>query len=334
MQQSTILVVGEAGAGGLDPVALELIAIAKGLSAATGQPLAAGLAGPPGVARVAEAFFTRGVREIYVAEHAALADGTPEGHARALESICRAAHPDVVLIGRTTYGQDVAPCLAQRLGTGVVMNCIQVRIGSSGELEAVCPVFGGAAHSVYQFGSARPRVIAFQPHVAQAEPASAPSEGKVIEVESGLGGFAPRARVVRRALSTGARIEDARVIVAGGLGLEDKQYFRHIQDLAAVLGGLPAASRAIVDKGWATSAQQVGLTGKVVSPDLYIAMGISGASQHMAGCSSARTIVAVNTDRDAPIFKYAKFGVAADLKSFLPAFIQECRKLAARDSTG
>jgi electron transfer flavoprotein alpha subunit len=122
-------------------------------------------------------------------------------------------------------------------------------------------------------------------------------------------------------------LEESEVIVAGGKGLSESENFALIRELAEALGGMPAASRAIVDLGWATRAQQVGLTGQVVSPELYIAAGISGASQHMVGCSSARCIVAINTDRDAPIFQHARYGVVADCSEFLPAFIDKCREL-------
>jgi electron transfer flavoprotein alpha subunit len=152
----------------------------------------------------------------------------------------------------------------------------------------------------------------------------------VVRVEPPLDQAPRRGRVLERSVAPGPKLEDARTIVAGGKGLLKKENFRYVEELAAVLGGMPAASRAIVDIGWASPAQQVGLTGRTVAPDLYLALGVSGASQHMAGCSLARTIVAVNLDRDAAIMRHARYGVVADCVEFLPAFIEACRVARAQ----
>ena len=128
---------------------------------------------------------------------------------------------------------------------------------------------------------------------------------------------------------TGPRLEDAKIVVSGGRGLQLGDNFGLIRELAEALGGLPGASRAIVDDGWAPAEEQVGLTGKIVSPDLYIAAGISGASQHMVGCSTARVLVGVNTDADAPIFRYARYGITADCLEVLPELIRLARERAA-----
>ena len=148
-----------------------------------------------------------------------------------------------------------------------------------------------------------------------------------MQVRPDLSGILRRSEILERTAPSGPRLEETEVIVAGGKGLSSLENFRFIEELADVLDGMPAASRAIVDLGWATPAQQVGLTGKVVTPNLYIAVGISGASQHMVGCSSARHIVAINTAQDAPIFQHARYGVVADCVEFMPAFIERCRDL-------
>ncbi len=322
-----ILVVCEVENGRLAPVTFEMVAVAKAVAAKTGQAVVAGLAGPPGATALSKELFSRGIPEVYVAEHAALTNGGLEALSLAVEAVCLKAGVDLVIVGQSQTGRDLAPSLAQRLGAGVVMNCIQLQGPEPGKLEAVCPVFGGVAHSVYQFVGARPKVVGFQPRLLQPEPAGTASNENVISVDAGLGAFVPKTKVVSRSVATGARLEDAHVIVAGGLGLGDKSNYKRIEELASAMKGLPAASRAIVDRGWATSAQQVGLTGKVVAPELYMAFGISGASQHMAGCSASRAIVAVNTDKDAAIFRYAKYGVVADCLEFLPAFLEEYRSL-------
>jgi electron transfer flavoprotein alpha subunit len=152
-------------------------------------------------------------------------------------------------------------------------------------------------------------------------------QGQVVSVTANLPASADvHARVVERVTTSGPKVEDATILVSGGAGLGQKENFRYIEELAELLGGLPAASRVIVDRGWATSAQQIGLTGKYVAPELYIAVGISGASQHMAGLSRARNIVAINHNAEAPIFRYARYGVVADCLEFMPAFIGKCRE--------
>ncbi|MCH7559184.1 MAG: electron transfer flavoprotein subunit alpha/FixB family protein [Planctomycetes bacterium] len=149
----------------------------------------------------------------------------------------------------------------------------------------------------------------------------------MISVDAGLGEFKDRVKLVERATESGPRLDEAKVVVSGGMGIGDADGYKQIVELAEVLGGLPGASRAIVDLGWATKAQQVGLTGTRVFPDLYMAVGISGASQHLVGMSTSKVIVAVNTDSGAPIFTYARYGVTMSCLEFLPAFIEECRKL-------
>jgi electron transfer flavoprotein alpha subunit len=164
----------------------------------------------------------------------------------------------------------------------------------------------------------------------------APGAGEAPEREGGrsaetttiaVPGVTERVRVVQpAAAATGPRLEDARVVVSGGRGIGDARNYQLISGLAEALGGMPGASRAIVDDGWATPEQQVGLTGKIVTPDLYVAMGISGASQHMAGCSNSRVLVAVNRDPEAPIFRYAHLGIVDDCLEILPEFTRLARE--------
>jgi electron transfer flavoprotein alpha subunit len=198
-----------------------------------------------------------------------------------------------------------------------------------GDIEPVAAIYGGAARAVYRFAGSGPRVLSFAPGAvsAGAAPSGPPAEVVALPVEPQS---APRVKVLEPVRAPeGPRLEDARVIVSGGRGLKERDNYALIEALAAVLNGLPGASRAIVDDGWATPAQQVGLTGKIVTPDLYIAAGISGASQHMAGCSNARTLVAINTDPDAPIFRYAHLGIVDDCLLILPELIRLARERTA-----
>jgi electron transfer flavoprotein alpha subunit len=176
--------------------------------------------------------------------------------------------------------------------------------------------------AVYALAGSSTHVVALMP--GGSVPDSVAPTGKVTihQVEVDLGAVEERIRVVSPAEAEGPRIEDAEIVVAGGRGLGTAANFRLIEELAAALGGIAAASRPIVDGGWVEPARQVGLTGKSVRPSLYVAVGVSGASQHMAGCSSAKTIVAINRDRDAAIFRYARYGIVGDCLEIVPELIR------------
>ena len=236
----------------------------------------------------------------------------------------RRAEARVALIPRGPDVLEFAPRLAARLGGASVVGATEIR-SEGDDVVAVAAVFGGAARAEYAFRAPGPRVVGLAPAVAeipQRQPGrSAPTIALAIHGADG--------RVTTLAAApdaTGPRLEDARVVVAGGRGLQDGENFPLIRELAVALGGMPGASRAIVDDGWASFEQQVGLTGKIVTPDVYFAVGISGASQHMAGCSNARCIVAVNTDPDAPIFTFADYGIVDDALDVLPALVRLARE--------
>ena len=239
----------------------------------------------------------------------------------------RRAEARVALIPRGPDVLEFAPQLAARLDGASVVGATEVR-SEGDDVVAVAAVFGGAARAEYAFRAPGPRVVGLAPAVAeipQRQPGrSAPTIALAIPEADG--------RVTTLAAPpdvTGPRLEDARVVVAGGRGLQDGENFPLIRELAEGLGGMPGASRAIVDDGWAAFEQQVGLTGKIVTPDIYFAVGISGASQHMAGCSNARCIVAVNTDPDAPIFTFADYGIVDDALDVLPALVRLARERGA-----
>jgi electron transfer flavoprotein alpha subunit len=195
----------------------------------------------------------------------------------------------------------------------------------------VAAIYGGAARAVYRFTGSGPRVISGAPGAAEIPEREPGRTVEVVEVPY-LDRIPDRVRVVEPARAAdGPRLEDARVVVSGGRGLKSSDNYKLIRELASALGGLPGASRAIVDDSWATPAQQVGLTGKIVTPQVYFAMGISGASQHMAGCSNSKILVAVNTDPDAPIFRYAHYGIVDNCLEVLPELIRLAKE---RSSAG
>jgi len=250
---------------------------------------------------------------------------TPDGVVEALRQYCGQTEPRLVLFNQTFDSRLIAPRLAGRLGAAVVMNALDIEITGDATL-VTASAYGGDTNAVYRLSGAPPHIVAVMPNAVATEPASAPSAPVVEEFAVDLSSVTERIRVVTPARTEGARLEDAQVIVAGGRGLGSPSNFRLIEELAQAVGGMPAASRPLVDDGWTEASRQVGLTGRITRPALYMALGISGASQHMAGCSAAKTIVAVNRDPDAAIFRYAKYGIVGDCLEIIPELIAAVRE--------
>lgn len=231
--------------------------------------------------------------------------------------------PRLLLLPQTFDARVLAPRLAARIDAGVVMNTLEIA-DDGGAIIISASAYGGDTRAVYAI-SAQTAVIGVMPGAVEAVPAPASEPVSMADFEVSLDGVRERVHIVEPARTEGPRLEDADVIVAGGRGLASASNFRLIEELAEALGGMPAASRPIVDDGWVDPSRQVGLTGKVVRPSLYVAVGISGASQHMAGCSAAKTIVAINRDRDAGIFRHARYGIVGDCIEVVPELIRAAR---------
>jgi electron transfer flavoprotein alpha subunit len=258
-----------------------------------------------------------------------LADGQVDLHLAALTQLCRTVAPDIILLGRTTLGRDLGPRLACRLGVGLLQDCLQVDLeAASGRLTATRPIYGGNVLARVQC-TATPQIAALRPKAYAPLPPDTTRQGDVVAVPVMLDASMARVTVVQqiRHESAGVKLEEASIVVAGGRGLGGPEPFRELQELAGMLGAAMGASRAAVDAGWVPGTWQVGLTGKTITPDLYITVGISGASQHMAGCSGAKVIVAINKDAEANIFREARYGVVGDWHAVLPAFMEAIRSL-------
>jgi electron transfer flavoprotein alpha subunit len=278
-----------------------------------------------GLAEQAGAF---GAQKVIVVDDAVLSPYLGDAWLPASERIAKEVDPAIILFGQTMIGRDLAPRLAQRLGTAVAMDC--TGLDKNGDkLIAERPCYGGAARARYAFNMmpqmATVRVKALEPAAAGA------SSAEVVTQPAGVDAASLRTKVTdrRKEKAEGIRLEDAKVVVSGGRGVGGPEGFQPLEQLAGILGGAVGASRAVCDLGWYPVATQIGLTGKVVTPDLYIAVGISGASQHMAGISSVKNIASVNKDADAPIFKSSRWAVVSDWKEFVPAFIEEVKKVKA-----
>ncbi len=311
-----VLILAEADGGNVVPVTFELIGAAQRLNAG---PISAMLIGS-GVEAAASK--VSGVEKVYVVDDAALAQYTNDGYTAAAVAIAKQADPAIILLGQTNTGRDLAPSLAYQLGTAAAMDTIALEM-KDGKLHGTRPAYGGNARAVNSF-AALPAVATVRPK--SQDPAVGGSAGAVEKVAFDASSI--RAKVTNRqaATSEGVRLEDAEVVISGGRGVGGPEGFQPLEELAKVLGGAVGASRAVADLGWRPVSEQVGLTGKVVSPTLYIAVGISGASQHMAGCSGSKNIVAINKDGDANIFKTSRFGIVGDFKQVMPALIEAIKK--------
>lgn len=320
-----ILAVGELTDGKLDPISGEILSAARGL----GGEVSLALLGD-GLDGVAQDAISLGADRVLLVKHPLFADPSADAWVAALEQVCRQTCPAVVLVGKTLVGRDVGPRLAFRLGVGVANDCNEVGIDpGTGRVVASRPVYGGSATATVTFTDEDPQVVVLRERAYDPLEADASRTGELVQIDVDLGATVERVRHVETVHqeSRGVRLEDASVVVCGGRGLGGPEPFEALEELAGLLGGAVGASRAVCDAGWVDHGYQIGLTGKTVTPDLYITVGISGASQHMAGCSGAKHIVAINRDGDANIFKEASYGVVGDWKAILPAFVEKVREL-------
>lgn len=250
----------------------------------------------------------------------------PDLLVEALARVSAQEGPRLLLVPQGGDGRLVGARVAARTGSPALMNAVGVEPSADGHLRVTATAYGGDTRAVYELAAGGAPVLGVSPSAAGgAEEDAAETAPAVRRVAVDLGAVAERVRVLEPARHEGPRLEEARVVVSGGRGLGSAANFELVEALAAALGGVAGASRPIVDEGWVDASRQVGLTGRITRPDLYVAVGISGASQHMAGCSAARTIVAVNRDPDAAIFRYARFGVVGDCLELLPELIRAAR---------
>jgi electron transfer flavoprotein alpha subunit len=274
---------------------------------------------------IAQTVIARGADKVYVANDPAAAEYNSDTWATCAERIASEIKPSVILAAHNSSGADLAPRLAFRLGAGCATGCVAIE-QHNGTLHFTRPCYGGNARETVSFKTDS-AVATVRAGISSALPVDDTRRGEIITVELPLS----RVRMIERKRDSGStqRLEDAKVIVAGGRGLNGPEGFNVLAPLAETLGGVVGASRVPCDLGWCSHAMQIGLTGKTVTPDLYIAVGISGASHHLAGCGNAKTIVAINTDADAAIFRDAKFGVVGDYAKVVPALTAAIRALPA-----
>jgi len=323
-----ILVFIEERQGSVKKASLEAVAAARRMADSLQEPVIAAYIGSQAPGAV---LAHHGADRAYWVRHPLLESYSPEGYTAAVTQLVRLLQPRILLGAATAMGRDFLPRAAARLRVGLAQDCTAARLVDGAQLECVRPIYAGKAFARVRFAAA-PAVATLRPNVFSLGTPDTARSAETVDFQLDLAPEQIRARCTALAASGGAKVEltEAEVVVSGGRGLKGPESFPIVRELAEALGGALGASRAAVDAGWIDHQHQVGQTGKTVSPTLYVACGISGAIQHLAGMSSSKYIVAINKDPEAPIFKVADYGIVGDLFTVVPALTQEVRKLKSQ----
>lgn len=322
----------------ISSIAFELIGKAKELAADLGTDVTAVLLGNK-VENLVDALAEYGADKVIVVDDPELETYRTEPYAHALASVINEYKPEIVLVGATAIGRDLGPTVSARVKTGLTADCTVLEIGDfplearegveqkHNQLLMTRPAFGGNTIATIACPDNRPQMATVRPGVMQK---LEPVKGAKAEVIHYNPGFTKNRKYVEiqdvvKAVGTVENIMDAKILVSGGRGVGSAEDFKMLQDLADVLGGMVSCSRAVVENGWLAQDYQVGQTGKTVRPNVYFAIGISGAIQHVAGMEESDIIIAINKDADAPIFDVADYGIVGDLKKIVPALTESLK---------
>ncbi len=321
---SGVWVLAEHHQGRLHPVSLELLGRARGLAADLGQSVAALLLGKD-INGLCDELIAGGADTVHLVEHDLLEDYLTLPQTKAAAQVIRQAKPEIMLIGATHQGRDLAPRLTRRLGLGLTADCTELTIDPEEKiLWQTRPAFGGNVMATIASRYSRPQTASVRPGIMEALTPDSNRKGEIVRHQVALEPSELGA-VIKQTIAAQAGAADltkAKIIVAGGRGLGDAQGFELLQELADLLGGEVGGTRVAYEAGWIPYERQIGQTGVTVRPELYIACGLSGAIQHRAGILDSRYIVALNKDPGAPIFEVADFGLVGDYKALIPALIQ------------
>jgi electron transfer flavoprotein alpha subunit len=278
---------------------------------------------------VGEEAIAYGADDVYLAENPQLGTYQADTYLQIIEKAVKDMKPEILLMGQTSIGRDLAPRLAFRLGTGLCMDCVRLDIEPiSGIVRMTRPVYGCKALAV-MICKTKPQMSSIRPGTMKSPELDMSRKGQVHALATDIDMSQIRVKVTAKVeeQTDSVSMQDAEVIVCGGRGMGSSDSFSILEELARLLGGAVGASRPPCDAGWIPSTRQIGLTGKIVSPNLYIAVAVSGSSQHMAGCAESHTIVAINKDPEANIFAMAHYGVVGDYREILPPFIRRTREI-------
>lgn len=317
-----ILVFTEFAGGQLKKGALELLSAAR-KSGLKIQALALG----SGARGVVEQLGREGVDEVIVGDNAAFDQYNPELFTSIVSDVLQSKKPSIVLGTSTMLARDLFPRVAARIGTGVTSDCTELEISGSGDVKVRRPMYAGKCTAEVSFENAATKIVLMRPNQLTVEASTTAKSPSVEELAAPAKDLKTIIKEVVKGASGKLDLTEANVIVAGGRGLRDAAGFKILDELADVLGATVGASRAVTDAGWVPHSMQVGQTGKTVAPSLYIAVGVSGAIQHLAGMSGSKVVVAINKDANAPIFQKATYGIVGDAFEIVPMLTQEFKKL-------
>lgn len=329
----------------INGIAFELIGKGRDLAEALGTEVTAVLVGS-GVKELAGELAEYGAHRVIVVDDPQLKEYRTEPYTHALASVIQTYKPEIFLVGATAIGRDLGPRVSARIHTGLTADCTQLEIGDfpltpapgreqkHNQLLMTRPAFGGNTIATIACPDFRPQMATVRPGVMQKRERKAGAEARIEEFNPG---FTPDDKYVEilevvKAVSNTVDIMDAKILVSGGRGMGSPENFKMLEELAEVLGGQVSCSRAVVDAGWKPKDLQVGQTGKTVRPNVYFAIGISGAIQHLAGMEESDIIIAINKDETAPIFEAADYGVVGDLNKIVPALTEKLRAELAKNN--
>jgi electron transfer flavoprotein alpha subunit len=327
----SVMIFIEVTDGKLAAIAKELLGAGRKLANDLTEELSALVIGN-GVANIAAEAIAFGADKVYVVDDPLLKDYRTDSYVTVVEKVVKQVNPRILLMGQTTIGRDLAPRAACRLVTAAILDCIALEIDTATkQILLTKPVYGGNARAIYTMETL-PQMATVRAKAMTAMAPDSSRKGEVVAIDAALDPAAIRTNVLQKVVAEveGIKLEDASVVVAGGRGIGGPDGFKQLEELAKLLRGAVGATRPPCDSGWVPDTIQIGLTGKIVSPYVYIAVALSGASQHLAGCSGAKNIIAINRDPEANIFKEARFGIVGDWKKIIPAFQAKIKELQTK----
>jgi electron transfer flavoprotein alpha subunit len=323
-----IWVFAEQSDGTIRKVAFEIVSQARKMADTLGEELCAVIMGES-VESLADQLAPYGADKVYVVENAALKDYTTGGYTKALVDLVKQHEPSMLLGGATVMGKDLFPRVAARLDTGLAVDCTDIKLGDGNQFVATRPMYAGKAYAEVGFSDVTPKMASIRPNVLIPSAPDASRTAEIIKVTAEIGPEDSKVKIVEVLKVAGEKVDltEAEIIISGGRGMKGPENFKMLEEMAEVLNATVGASRAAVDAGWKDQADQVGQTGKVVAPNLYVACGISGAIQHFAGMGTSKYIVAINKDPEAVIFGKCDYGICDDLFKVVPKLTEEIKKL-------
>lgn len=325
-----VLTCSEFVEGKLGTISLELLGIGRKLADELGQELATVIIGS-GIGDAAKEAIAYGADKVYVVDDPLVKGYQAECYAAIMEKTAKEHAPAILLMGQTSIGRDLAPRVAFKLETGLSTDCVELTIDpESKRMIQTRSVYGGNAMAS-MISESDPQMATVRAKSQEPLGRDDSRSGEVINVDAGVDASTIKTKVVETVKEevAGIKVEDADVVVCGGRGIGSAEGFASLEELAKLLGGAVGSTRPPCDNNWIASTAQIGLTGKIVTPTVYFGIALSGASQHIAGCSGSKNIIAINKDAEANIFKVAHYGVVGDYKKILPALIEKCRELVS-----